>query len=317
MAYLKKLSALNPSVVDVLYTMDRAVPQAEPVFLFLVGAPGSGKSSSHERAVHAGLLPPDHYATINMDILLESLLPFRAASSMAHFFKQEEIPIRFSTINAYRSRQEDLGLFKWYDSLDSSHKIFDDIRDLFQPLEGREAPHTLLEINDAALTRAIDRQIPIVYETTLQLSKEGRVTKVDNLMHYLKRTPYRIVFYHIRSDPISLAARLHHRQEHGTTQGPYPFHRYVPSSPEKVTEYIRHTQTAFDVLKRHYKKAAIFEEFVNPLDTHRLSSENRRSSSTRKRHILRAYSDPRSSDLYMSTPSPSSDTLTLSSPSDH
>jgi hypothetical protein len=151
-----------------------------------------------------------------------------------------------------------------------------------------------------ALQRAIDRRIPIVYETTLSLSKEGRVNKVDDIMHYLKRTPYQVVFYHIRGDPGAIADRLHSRQEHGTTQDPYPFYRYVPATSEAVTKYVRETQVAFDALKRQYKKA-LFEEFENPMSHGRRPSENRRTAATRKRQILRAYSDK--SNLYVSPPS--------------
>jgi len=308
MELFSRLSALTPEAVDTLYNITGTRPEVAPIFLFLVGAPGSGKSSGHGRAIDAGLLPSTNYVTINVDTLLESLAPFRAASSIAHFLKSglrdhpSDNQIKFSTISAYRSRKEDLGLFKWYDEL--SEHSFDRVRDTFRSLDGKKAPHSLLELNDHALQRAIDRRLPIVYETTLHLSKEGRVTKVDDIMHYLKRTPYRVAFYHIRSDPASTAIRLHSRQEHGTTQGPYPFYRYVPVSSEAVTDYVRQTQSAFDALKRHYKKA-LFEEFENPMSPSRLPSENRRSAATRNRQIIRAYSDrtnlyvsPLSSDIF-------------------
>lgn len=301
------LSALTPDVVDTLYNSLRPLPQEEPVFLFLVGAPGSGKSSGHGHALEAGLLPGD-YATLNLDTLLESLAPFRAASSIAHFLKSDthHDKIKFSSIGAYRSRKEDLDLFKAYDEL--SEHSFDRVRETFRPYQGKRAPHSLLELNDMALKRAIDRRIPIVYETTLSVSKEGRVNKVDDIMHYLKRTPYRVVFYHIRGDPDAVADRLHSRQEHETTQGPYPFYRYVPATAEAATKYVRESQAAFDTLKRQYKKA-LFQEFENPMSPGRRPSENRRSASTRKRQILRAYSDR--SNLYVSPPS--SDIFKLSS----
>jgi len=226
--YQSRLSALTPAVVDTLYNIDHATPRADPVFLFLVGAPGSGKSSGHGRAIEAGLIPAGDYATINMDILLESLLPFRAASSMAHFLKEDPATrdlVRFSTIPVYGSRKEDLGLFHWYDEAHTQLKEtdpttihdFNRVRDRFAALSGKDTEDRLLDVNSAAIQRAIDRRVPIIYETTLYLSKEGRVNKVDGIMRYLKKTPYRIVCYHIRGHPAEIARRIQFRQTTGGT----------------------------------------------------------------------------------------------------
>ena len=102
-----KLSDLTPQAVDTLYGIDSAQPSDTPTFLFLVGAPGAGKSSGHARAIEAGILQAGNYATINMDTLLESLLPFRAASAMAHFMKRRPAThdlTRFASISAYAPR---------------------------------------------------------------------------------------------------------------------------------------------------------------------------------------------------------------------
>lgn len=270
MELYSRLSDLTPAVVDVLYNIQGPVPQAEPVFVFLVGAPGSGKTSGHGQAIEAGIIPPGNYATINIDVLLESLLPFRSASATA----AAAAPMRFSTIGAYTSRKEDLGLFKWVDKA--------------SPLTDLEAPNTLIEINEAALQRAIDRRIPIVYETTLYLSKEGRVSKIDALMRTLKTTPYRIVFYHIRGEPAEIAMRLHSRQQ-ATAKADPPFVRTVPTSIEAVTEMVNQNQRAFEVLRKKYKKRAHFEDTENPFllsaspsnrgRSNRISNSSRRTSS--------------------------------------
>jgi len=287
-----KLSDLTPAVVDGIYNIGGARPAAEPVFLFLVGAPGSGKSSGHARAIDAGILPAGDYATVNMDNLLESLLPFRAASSMAHHLKA-----RFSSIGAYGSRKENLGLFKWYDDAHEdlraadpiSIHAFNRVRNRFTPLKDKEAVASLLEINEAALDRAIQKRVNIVFETTLSLTKKGRVNKVDHIMNALKKTPYRVVFYHITGSVADVRQRIKARQEHGTPQEFYPFYRYLPTSQEKVTEYIKGTAAAFTAVREQYTNAAAFEEFENPLRPDRLPSENRRSASTRRRKIVSAY----------------------------
>lgn len=299
MALYNRLSDLTPTVVDRLYNIDGASPMAEPVFIFLVGAPGSGKSNGHRFAIEAGLLQPTNYATINIDLLLESLLPFRAASAVADFVKEKET-VRFSTIGAYTSRKENLGLFKWYDAaLEPAVHAFDSIRDKFLPIKDLDAPHTLVELNEAALHRAIDRRIPIIYETTLYLSKEGRVSKVDALMRYLASTPYRIVFYHIYSEPSEIVLRLEDRRA-ATARAEYPFVRTVPSSIESVADMVHQNKLAFDALHKTYRRRAIFQEAENPFI---LSASPRRSRSrSRSRRLLRAYSNP-SSNLYVSPPS--------------
>ena len=296
---LGRLSDLTPSVVDRIYNIDGAVPSERPTFLFLVGAPGSGKSSGHGRAIEAGLLPAGNYATVNMDMLLESLLPFRAASSVAHYLKQGATAemVRFASISAYGSRRENLGLFKWYDDAHAALAAadpeavrgFNRIRRRFAHLAGQEGANSLIDVNEAALERAIAKRVNVVYETTLSLTVEGRVRKVDALMRLLKKTPYRVVFYHITGSPANVAARIRARQEHQTPQEAYPFFRYVSTRPERVEEYIRGTAEAFGAVAKRYAKVAEFETFENPMDLEKAPAENRRTVSARRRRIMSAY----------------------------
>ena len=299
-----KLSDLSPPVVDTLYGLDRAEPVASPVFLFLVGAPGSGKSSGHARAISSGLLPSYEpgYATINMDILLESLLPFRAASSMAHHYKKKAATrefAHFASIGAYGTHKENLGLFKWYDEAHAelqeadpkTTSRFNRIRRRFAPLLDQEAPDKLIDINEAALDRAIAKRVNIIYETTISLTKKGRANKVDRLMQILakKGSPYRIVFYHITGSVEEITQRIRARQNHQTPQDPLPFHRYISTKPERVAEYIHKVAEAFAAVAKQYGKVASFEEFTNPMDPGQVPVENRRTTSTRRRQIVGAY----------------------------
>jgi shikimate kinase len=289
----QKLSDLTPAVVDSLYNIDGATPVAEPIFLFLLGVPGSGKSSGHAYA------PPGPYATINVDLLLESLLPFRAASSIAHYLKRQGSPVKFSSIGAYGTRKENLGLFKWYDDADPQIvQKFNRIREEFLPLLGQETTHSLNDLTSEALARAIQKHVNIVYETT------ASVKKVDDIMSFIKKhkAPYSVRFIHIKASAEDIAARLRARQEHGMPQERFPFYRYVPPHMEKL---LAKSEEAFAALRKKYAKVATFEEIENPLDPARLPAENRRSASTRRRHILAAYgplhlsSSPRP-DLYIS-----------------
>ena len=249
-----KLSDLTPAIVDHLYGTDAASPQAAPAFVLIVGSPGVGKSSGHAFAIENGFVPApkaaggDGYATINLDTLLESLRPFRAASAMGYIVTHKPSVkgvTKFSTIQSYMSRHENLGAFKWYNTAHDELKerepelidALNSVRERFLPLRGVELPKgaSLVDINEAAIIRAVNRSVPIIYETTLSLNKnEARVRKVDEIMGLLaeKGPQYRVMLIHMIGDPSHIAKRIHHRQEFGMPYEEHPFYRYVPVNVE-------------------------------------------------------------------------------------
>lgn len=282
----RSLSALTDDVVDHLYHIDTATPQARPTFLFLVGAPGAGKSSGHARAVESGLLPATGYATLNVDTLLEALAPFRAASSIAHLLKKGDKTrelTTFGSIGAYQTRKENLGLFKWYntahdalaDADPETIAALNTVRAQFTDLTDHDADAKLLDLNDAAMERAIARRVPIVYETTLSLNKSGRVTKVDDIMRTLP-PEYVPVMLHIRADPADLPARVRARQEKQMPADLLPYYRYVPTG--LLLKMIDATAEAFDHIRtsRTYAKIrermSTFTDVENPFDAARLEA---------------------------------------------
>ena len=306
-----RLSALTPAVVDSLFNIDGARSHDAPTFLWLVGAPGAGKSSGHARAIEAGLIPAGDYATINLDTLLESLAPFQAASSMAHYFKQGPAKnvTKFASIFAYGTRKENLGLFKWYNAAHegiaaadpNGSKALDPVREEFRPLSAHEAPERLLDITTAAINRAIRKRVNIVYEATLSLTKAGRVTKVDEIMAAVEGTPYRVAFFHIRADPEAVAARVRARQEFEMPYGDPPFYRYVSPKPEAAAELTSATAAAFAAVAKQYAGRALFDEFENPMDPGRLPQARPFDPATQARRIRRAFLTRRSSNRTLSS----------------
>jgi len=286
----EKLSDLTPAVVDSLYNIDRATPVAEPTFLFLIGVPGSGKSSMYGRF--------DNHAIINIDTLLESLLPFRAASSMSQYMQQQQVKAdgTFTSIGAYSSRKENLGMFKWYDGAPAAPTGFHRVRERFRPLSGHETSLSLNDLTSHALARAITKHINIVYETTITSSK-----KMDDIMYFIKKhkAPYRVNLIYVRASAANASARVRARQEYSMPQEEYPFYRYVPDTEEFARTQIEQTERALTALRKKYKRAIRFEVVENPLITERLPVANRRSASTRRRrHIVRAYGSGSASNTY-------------------
>lgn len=302
--FYHSLSALTDGVVNHLYNIDSANPQARPIFLFLVGAPGAGKSSGHARAIATGLLPPTGYATLNVDTLLESLAPFRAASAMAQLLKtrgKTRNLTKFATISAYGTRKENLGLFKWYNTAHSelaaadpeTIAAFNTVRAQFADLTDREAKAKLLDLHDAALDRAMEKGVPIVYETTLSLNKSGRVTKVDDIMDHMP-AKYIPVMWHIKANLANLPARIKARQEKQMPADPFPYYRYIPA--KLLEELAVSTATAFEHIQTSSKYAdirkrlAIFDSYENPFNADRLARLPSPPPFTEQRNqIVRAY----------------------------
>lgn len=128
--YYEKLSDLTPEVVDSLYGIDKATPVADPVFVFMIGSPGAGKSQGHAQLAELEILKDKNYCTINLDSLLESLKPFRAGSAIGHLLKMylgesypkvsmdapksAPRPKTPSFIHTYQSTAENVGAFSFY-----------------------------------------------------------------------------------------------------------------------------------------------------------------------------------------------------------
>jgi hypothetical protein len=237
-----RLSRLTPAVVDGIYGTAAATPKEAPVFVWLVGAPGAGKSTGHRHAIEHGFVEPGNYATVNLDSLLESLLPFRVGSSMAHMVTHMYPNVaKFASIGSYQTKKENVGAFGWYNTAHNALEerdpalvsALDDIREQFARLKDKEKSRSLISKNEAALQRAIDKRVDIIYETTLSVNKEGRVAKFDELMGALADTPYTVKVIHVTAPAENIAARVAARQEYGMPYENRPFYRMVPPSATK------------------------------------------------------------------------------------
>jgi hypothetical protein len=292
--FAASLSDMTPARIRAVYGIDAAEPVDTPIFLFLIGSPGAGKSSGHRWAIERGLLPPTGYATINLDLLLENMLPFRVASAIGHLLKQRHENVRFSSIPAYGSRQENLGLFDWYnaDHARLGDPSLDPLREQFRPLQGQEAAAALRTRSDAAIQEAIGRRIPIVYETTFSVNRSGRVDKLDHIMEQLAGSPYRVAVLHVRAVPADIIERIHARQEYNTPFQIFPFYRYIPVKRAMARDWIESNAKAYRTIQKQYPQILAME-IENPLDAARLPPPRRERYSKEKRRILRAYGPTR------------------------
>lgn len=307
---METLSDLTDEKVDELFHINSAPSVGTPVFVFMVGVPGVGKTTGHKELHRRGFLPPHSYATINLDTLLESLKVFRAASSMAYLLKQKHKElVKFGTIQLYQSHKNDLGIFKWYDDsreellkhMPRTVKQLDTIREKYAtasadatataPASAGAFP-SLQDLTQTAIQRAIAKSVNIVYETTLSVPKTGRVAKVDEVMK-LVGDRYRVLVFHVQGDVSEVAARIHGRQEFSTPYLAFPFQRPMTTAEDVLVKIDKGNYDAIKALKTQYSPERIhYDEYRTVMDPRRLPP--RRSFTMRKqRHRIKTVYGPR------------------------
>jgi adenylate kinase family enzyme len=300
---METLSDLTDEKVDELFHINSAPSVEDPVFVFMVGVPGVGKTTGHKELHKRGYLAPHSYATINLDTLLESLKVFRAASSMAHLLKQHHKElIKFGTIQLYQSHKDDLGIFKWYD--DSREELLKRMPHTVKQLDTIRAKYALAaatataypsiqDLTQSALQRAIAKSVNIVYETTLSVPKTGRVAKVEEVLK-LVGSHYRILVFHVQGAISEVALRIHGRQEFSTPYLALPFYRPMTTAEEVLGKIDKGNYDAIKALMAQYPEQIRFDEYKTVMNERRLPL--RRSFTMRKqRHRIKTVYGPNKS----------------------
>ncbi len=257
-------------------------PMGNPTFVFLIGAPAAGKSSGHKMLQERGIVSISsdgrrNYATINVDSLLESLLPFREATATA-----EKMGVEITALRGYVSKQPNLGfvtglqkeifpenveesgskkkakvaaltnanLQKKAELEEKKATCAPVLKDIIQSyddiLKGGPMPKNLNQIMEEAIARIIGTSVDIVYETTF-----SSPDKFWKLYETLKTSPYRnnIVVMHIQGEPSVVAEKAYLRQRYGMPSEPVPFQRLVPTNIGHVADLIKKNQTVFKQLQ--------------------------------------------------------------------
>jgi hypothetical protein len=338
---LKNLGARSkaselPDLVAKLYGIDKATPDEDPYFVFLVGVPGAGKSMGHRALVESGLFSDENYATLNLDILLESLVPFRATSALSHairtflgkdYPKSKDIR-KYASITGYSSKSPNVGALDFFNSeitkikllralafklsrlerisvLDAARKIykmFKKFRDLIVKLvPERTVVTSLLDLHKEAIAAAIKKRVNIVYETVF-----SNIDKFDKLYAPLIAAGYKIIIIYIKDKPENISTKISARQEYGMPYGKYPYYRFVPSSLEAVNKQVSTLDSVIKQIKTKisvgvYDSELLHIETVKPkFDAAKLPAPVDMSFFDEIMNIMKAY------DVEEFTPSPSS-----------
>jgi hypothetical protein len=309
-----------PDVVSHVFGIDSATPVDVPVFVFMVGSPGAGKSGGHDALLENGVFPDKNYATINIDLLLEMLLPFRVAGSFAHSiqtFLGSNFPKNsksFSSIGSYCSKKPNVGSFKFLEDIDSLQKatiekyavekgisvtqaalyisaVFDRIKAIAKNIKSeRSADISLIDLTNMAIKTAIKKKVNIVYETTF-----SSIHKFDNLYKPLLAAGYKIIVFHIMDTSEHIREKLISRQEYGMPYETAPFYRYVPTDLQFINQVIHSTASIVDLIHRRVKEGiyneneVFVDEYKVPFDPSRLRKSPVFNFEAQLERLLSAY----------------------------
>ena len=188
----------------------------EPTFIFLLGSPGSGKSSAVAKLKELTGLASTDAIDISLDTIIESIGPYRA--------KTAKIGSNNSLINS-----EKIGASsKVYLNYMLSKK---NINDPAMP----KLPDSMFNLREKVTQQAIMDGKNIIFERTA--GKPDKDTIIGPILEELAATkkPWKIFVIHTFAEPRTIASRLSNRPKSMMLKNP-PFYRGVP--PSKAEEFV-------------------------------------------------------------------------------
>ena len=197
----------------------------EPIFVLLIGTPGSGKSTALARLPELVGLNPDDAVQISLDSLVESLEPFRA--------KTAEIATAMLTERGL-ALQNNLGenvVSNIASKTSGPYLSFMKAKKNNRPGKvGKPLEQSLNEMRFALLEKALSEGKNIIYERTI--SDASKDTLREEVFARIRASgkPYKVyVVYTKIDDPAVLRERLR-RRPLGMMQRNPPFFRGVPAT---------------------------------------------------------------------------------------
>lgn len=197
-----------------------------PIFVLLIGSPGSGKSTALSRLPELVGLDPAEAAKISLDALIESVLPFRektreiAASMLEESgFNPSNNSIPEELISAIASKASGPYL-----------SVMRTKKNNRPGRIGKPLPLSLNEMRYMLLERALAMGLNIIYERTVSDASKNTLTEEVFSRIRASQQPYKVfVVYTKIDDPEVLRKRLYERPLAMMKRNP-PFFRGVPAS---------------------------------------------------------------------------------------
>lgn len=223
------LGSLDDQQAEMIFTrgkgFDKLPSPTQPIFVLMIGTPGSGKSTALARLPELVGLNPDEAVQISLDSLIESLEPFREKTTSiamemlreSGYGPQNDIPEEL--VSAIASKTS--GPYLSYMRAKKNNR---------PGRIGKPLPMSMNEMRYALLDRALTLGKNIIYERTISDASKDTLREEVFAKIAASRKPYKIfVVYTKIDDEGALRKRLYGRPLGMMKRSP-PFFRGVPAS---------------------------------------------------------------------------------------
>ena len=277
---------------------DKIESQKNPLFVFVIGSPGVGKTTQTRRYIDAkyGEGFYDNMYNVSLDTLVEHIEPYRNMTLHAYKNKvahkktnlNENNYAHFSTIYLPIIQSEDsnfsianqniklrtrLGLIthmsqnkpsnskkRKHNAVETNTKKAKSVKSAksVQSVQSVKKSETLLTILDKAIQEGINRSYNIIYDTTLN----GKLDKFDKIKQMIdaSKIPYDVLVLHITANIKTIQSRLKKRHSEMVKEG---FLRAI--NPKIIDKFITQNKTSYEAAKEKYGSLPNykFHEIIN------------------------------------------------------
>ena len=286
-----------------LFGADKIVSQDDPLFVFVIGSPGVGKTTQTRR--YFGELYNSMY-NISLDTIVENIKPYRNATIKAknnvERIKKEKgfssnlenenyadlstmyLQVIRSEEPIYSSKAEYERVIKKinkkYTQKAANLKAVNAVNAVSTNTVSTKAVSTkaakskavktqggsLLTIMDEAIIEGINRSYNILYDTTFAADSKGNINKFDKVLEWIIQSKilYQIIILHITASPETIQRRLKGRHTQMAHEG---FLRAI--HPKLIPKFVEENKKCYNILKDAYEGNPLFsfEEISNEANT--------------------------------------------------
>jgi len=261
-----------------LFGADKIVSQEDPLFVFVIGSPGVGKTTQTRR--YFGELYDSMY-NISLDTIVENIKPYRnatikAKNNVERIKKEKGFPSNLENENYADLSTMYLQVIRSEEPIYSSKAEYDRVIKKINKKYTQKALNananavkavktqggSLLTILDEAIVEGIKRSYHILYDTTFATDSKGNINKFDKVLEWIIQSKilYQIIILHITASPETIQRRLKGRHTQMAHEG---FLRAI--HPKLIPKFVEENKKCYNILKDAYEGNPLFsfEEISN------------------------------------------------------
>ena len=269
-----------------LFGADKIVSQKDPLFVFVIGSPGVGKTTQTRR--YFGELYDSMY-NISLDTIVENIKPYRnatikAKNNVERIKKEKGFPSNLENENYADLSTMYLQVIRSEEPIYSSKAEYDRVIKKINKKYTQKALNananavkavkavktqggSLLTILDEAIVEGIKRSYHILYDTTFATDSKGNINKFDKVLEWIIQSKilYQIIILHITASPETIQRRLKGRHTQMAHEG---FLRAI--HPKLIPKFVEENKKCYNILKDAYEGNPLFsfEEISNEANTY-------------------------------------------------